>query len=138
MLITGIRGKFKGFLFAATAISLLALSGCSQGQGQNLAQESSRKAEVYYQQSIKQYQELIRQGRDQEQLILELGKLYYQHGDYNAAIKEFKQTGLKEGKKFLAISFYRMGNFTDALEIFNKNVPEDGESRYYQGLTARL
>ena len=64
MLITGIRGRFLrfaifGFILAAVAVCAFGLSGCAQGQSQDLAREYSQKSQKYYQDSVGLYRHLI-------------------------------------------------------------------------------
>jgi hypothetical protein len=64
-----------------------------------------------------------------------LGKLYFDHGEFREAIEAFKKAETEEAKKFLAISYYSLGDFTAALEVFNRNDIPDEEYLYYYGLT---
>ena len=68
-------------------------------------------------------------------LHFELGELYYKHGDFLRAIAQLRNAQGIEAKKLLAISYYRLGNFTDALGVFDKNENVDDEGLYYYGLT---
>jgi hypothetical protein len=50
------------------------------------------------------------------------------------AITAFKQTAATEGRKWLAICYYRLGEYTDALEAFKALPAPDAECAYYYGL----
>ncbi|OGX15084.1 MAG: hypothetical protein A2166_06625 [Omnitrophica WOR_2 bacterium RBG_13_41_10] len=111
------------------------LTGCIQKEELSQAQHYSRQSQAYYRLAQERYKNLIAQGQDLDQLHFALGKLYYEHGDFPQAALELKKSQHPEAKKFLAISFYRTNNFTDALEIFNKFASLDAETLYYQGET---
>lgn len=99
------------------------------------ARHSARQSEAYYQKAVKAYQDLIAQGKDLDRLYLEIGRLYFLHGDYSLAADVLKKTALAPGKKILALTYYRLNAFTEALEIFQKMEFYDDESRYFYGLT---
>ena len=121
------------FLFALCILNLI--TGCIQKNELELARECVGKSGVYYQHAAERYKKLIAKGNDLEGLRFELGRLYYEHGDFEQAQEELKKTNLISARKLLAISYYRLGNFTDALEIFNQQEISDGEYLYYHGLT---
>ncbi|MBI4972343.1 MAG: DUF3857 domain-containing protein [Candidatus Omnitrophica bacterium] len=98
-------------------------------------QDYIQQAEEYYQRSITEYKNLIQKGSNLEQLYLGLGKLYYRHGEFEKVAQTLKQSKEPQAKKFLAMSYYRLGNFTDALEVFSKNDFADDEYQYFYGLT---
>lgn len=120
-------------IFAFCALHLL--SGCIQKSDLDMAQDYIRKSQNYYEQAINLYKDLITQGKDLDRLHYELGRLYFSHGDFLKAIEQLKKTNELKAKKFLAISYHRLGNFTDALEVFNKTKMSDDEYLYYHGLT---
>jgi tetratricopeptide (TPR) repeat protein len=110
------------------------LSGCSKGPGQRRPEDYARQSEAYYQLAVSGYRDLIKKGGDLDRLYLALGRLYYENGKFQLAVEAFKQSNTEEAHKFLAISCYRLGNFTDALEVFNRYKIPDDEYIYYQGL----
>jgi hypothetical protein len=99
------------------------------------ARDYGAQSREYYQRAVKGYKNLISKGDNPDKLHFELGKLYYGHGDFALARDEFRKTNETGANKFLAISYYRSANFTDALEIFNRQEEGDGEYLYYYGLT---
>ena len=111
------------------------VTGCAQKSALEQAQEYTRQSQIDYQAAVNIYKDLISKGKDLDRLHLELGKLYYNHGNFKPAIEEFVKTNVPQAKKFLAISYYRLGNFTDALEVFNQEEAGDDEYLYYFGLT---
>jgi tetratricopeptide (TPR) repeat protein len=111
------------------------LSGCSQKNDLKQAQDYIKQSDNYYQAAVNIYKGLVKKGIDSDRLHLELGKLYYGHGEFRQAVEEFKESKELNAKKFLAISYYHLGNFTDALEIFNKYKIKEEEYLFYHGLT---
>jgi len=128
-----VKANFKNLTFYFLLLALL--PGCIQMRNINQVQDYVSQSENYYQRAIALYKDLIAQGKDLDRLRLELGKLYYNHGEFTQAIEEFKKTNDSQAKKLLAISYYRLSNFTDALEAFSKNDSSDDEYLYYYGLT---
>jgi tetratricopeptide (TPR) repeat protein len=128
------KSNFKFLVFAF--LFFIFLSGCKQKKDLNLPQEYAEQAEAYYQRAINLYQDLIAQGKDVERLSFGLAKLYYSHGEFAKAVEKLQDVKEPSEGKLLAISYYRLGNFTDALEAFNKIEFPDEECLYYQGLTS--
>ncbi|MBU2035552.1 MAG: DUF3857 domain-containing protein [Candidatus Omnitrophota bacterium] len=126
--------KNKIFIIAIFLIPSLIL-GCGPKDSPEKAKELALKSERFYHGSITEYNKLISRGRNLDRVHYDLGKLYYQRGEFSQAIDEFKKTALPEAKKYLAISHYRLGDFTDALEILSQIKLEDSEYFYYLGLT---
>jgi len=112
------------FLFAFCILNLL--TGCAQKNELKEAQDYLKKSKIYYQHATDLYKDLIAKGKDLDKLHFELGQLYYNQGEWKQAIEEFKKSSYVKAKKFLVISYYRLGNFTDALEVFNKEeIPDE-------------
>lgn len=118
------------FAFCALVLS----AGCAQKNDLEKPRSLVAQSQKYYQGAVGAYADLIKKGKDLDRLYLELGKLYYAHGDFEKAVSAFRNSGEIEAKKFLAVSYYRAANFTDALEVFNKQEIADGEYLYYKGL----
>ncbi|MFA5115067.1 MAG: DUF3857 domain-containing protein [Candidatus Omnitrophota bacterium] len=136
MPISGItRASFKKFFIGCCIFA--SLSSPLYGQADNIGEAGrlARESRQYYQRAAALYKELIAKGEDQNRLYFELGKLYYDCGEFENAVAALKKTARPEAAKFLAISFYRLGDFTDALEVFNKKGASDDEARYYWGMT---
>ena len=124
------QNKKTVFIFILTLVF-----GCGQKSSIQGPEEYIRNSEAYYSKAVSLYRGLISKSDNSSLLYFKLGKLYFSHGEYDLAINAFNNSSETEAKKFLAFSFYRMGNFTDALEIFNREKISDDESRYYFGLT---
>ncbi len=134
-----IKRNFGPYIFIAALVlyAPVLLSGCTQSNESKEAQakDYANKSKEYSRRAADLYKDLIANGKDADKLHFELGQLYYNQGEWDKAISEFKKTGLALAKKFLAISYYRSGNFTDALEVFNRDKIADDEYLYYCGLT---
>jgi tetratricopeptide (TPR) repeat protein len=114
---------------------LVFISGCSKPYFPEDPKSYIDSSDFFYNKAIVSYKKLIAQEKNPSSLYLKLGKIYFGHGDYDLAIDAFKSSLEPEARKFLALSYYRMGNFTDALEVFNREKMQDAEYLYYFGLT---
>ncbi|MDD5655019.1 MAG: DUF3857 domain-containing protein [Candidatus Omnitrophica bacterium] len=124
-------------VIAILALSaLIASSGCGRNEASGKAQKSARASRKYYRESIKQYEGLISKGKDLQRLNYELGMLYFEHGEYERAGRNFKDSGLPEAKKYLAIALYKSGDFTEAHNLFKQIAEPDAQTRFFSGLTA--
>jgi len=128
-----LRGNFK---FLILIFLCAVLTGCAQRNNAPTASSDTERSRYYYEQAVAKYKNSILQNQDLDRLYFELGKLYYEHGDFTAAIEAFKPSKNPDADKFLAMAYYRAGNFTDALEIFNRQINQDDECLYYYGLTS--
>lgn len=120
---------------AALCCFALIFGGCAKKDTADTAVRLSRASEALHLKAISVYQDLIARGSDTEQLRLQLGKLYFSRGEFLKAVEEFKQVKGAQGRKLLAISYYKMGNYADALEVFSQTEELDDEYLYYRGLT---
>ena len=107
-------------LFGYWLLVIGVLPGCIQSSNIEKTQEYIRQSESYYRQAIQEYKDLIVKGKDLDRLYLELGKVYFSRGDFAQAVEALKKSQDIQAKKFLAITYYRLGDFTAALEIFDK------------------
>lgn len=121
------------FLISAACVPVL--SGCAP-QGQPAASNYARISASYYRKAVDAYQKLIASNPQKAPLYEALGRLYFSHGEYEQAAQVLRQSPAPQSRKYLAISLYRLGDFTGALEVFNRNAPDDDEFRYYHALTA--
>ncbi|MFA5356331.1 MAG: DUF3857 domain-containing protein [Candidatus Omnitrophota bacterium] len=125
--------KIAGCLCAFLLVFLAC--GCAQKDDLEEARGYAHGSDAYYQRAVGIYKELLAKGKDIDRLHFELGELYYKSGRWKEAAGELRESAGEKAKKLLAISYYRLGNFAEALEIFNKDEAPDDESLYYQGLT---
>jgi len=124
------RNKKISFILA-----LIFILGCSQGLTKDNPEEYIAQSDTYYKKAESSYKKLILKSKDPSGLYFKLGKLYYSRGEYDLAANTLKKSSHPQARKFLALSFFRIGNFTDALEIFNREDIGDDEYYYYFGLT---
>ncbi len=131
--------KQQNFKFFAWFIILLlinvTLSACIQKKGIEKARNFEKLSDEYYERAIAEYEELISESQDSDKFYLELGKLYYRHKDYEKAVEAFLNTDSPEARKLTAVSYFRLGDYTGALELFNKQEIAEDEYLYYYGLT---
>ena len=112
------------------------VSGCQaslEGPA-NLAQES----ESAYKKAVAAYQRLISRKKNNASLSRELAWLYFNHGDYSGAIEILENSPDMKAKALLAICFYKSGDYTQALSLFERTgkIPDD-QYLYYYGLTCQ-
>jgi transglutaminase-like putative cysteine protease/tetratricopeptide (TPR) repeat protein len=129
------RDNRSKLLPLAMCVVFIFLSGCGQHTDISQARNYVVKSRSYYERAVHFYKRLLAGNKNQDILYFELGKVYYDHGDFSNAIEQFKKTRAAEAKKYIAISYFRLGNFIDALGIFDKDGGFDDESRYFYGLT---
>lgn len=116
-------------------VFLCVLTGCGPKSASEQARDFVKKSDNYYEQAINSYKSLIVRNKDVDTLSFELGRLFYTHGDFGQAIEQLKKTNFSQAKKLLAVSYFKSGSFTDALEAFGKEDNLDDEGAYYYGLT---
>jgi tetratricopeptide (TPR) repeat protein len=132
MPIISIRKKIKIF---AILIFIFSFSGCGSGSSFHKAKRYSQLSKDYYRKAIGAYEKIIRSGKANDEIYLNLGKLYFENGDFLSAIDAFKRCSLKEAKKYLGISYYKVGDLTEALKIFDSlGILEDDFYLYHYGL----
>lgn len=120
--------------FLLTLMVFIFLLGCHKNDLEQ-AREYSRQSEEYYRQSAGKYKKLISIGGNQDVLYFELGQLYYDHGEFQQAVVELKKVKNIKAQKLLAFSYYKLGNYTDALEVFNQQELKEDEFLYYKAMT---
>jgi tetratricopeptide (TPR) repeat protein len=114
------------------------LIGCASSYQVNLQQADSyaKQSEQLLQQAIQEYEEALGHIANPASVYYALGQLYYRHGRYTEAIDKLSSLDGLDARKLLAIAYYKNGNDTDALAIFNKlGELKDAEYLYYYGLT---
>jgi tetratricopeptide (TPR) repeat protein len=110
------------------------LTGCIPKSGLDKAIEYTRQSESLYEKAVDEYKNLISQGKANAETYFRLGRLYFEHGKYPEAIDEFEKSNLPEAKKYKAIAFYKINDFTEGLNIFEKlGILEDDQYLYYYG-----
>jgi len=127
------RAFFAAAVYCFLGAGIFLVCGCKPGS--RGAKELAAESQSLYRQSVKAYQQEISLGNDLDRLHFELGKLYFEHGDFQDALAQLKQSRQTQAKRLSAISYYHLGEFTEAFSIFEKNDFADSEARYYYGLT---
>jgi len=117
---------------SVSAIALLSafFAGCGSKSTLSEARNYVYRSDVFYKRAVALYRRI-----SGPQARLELGSVYFSHGDYESAAEELSALPFAQAQRMLAMAYYRMGNFTDALEIFRKNPEGSEEYLYYYGQT---
>jgi len=107
-----------------------------------LANEYAAQSKDFFEKAISEYNLALKEpGADELEINFLLGKLYYEHGKFEEAIQKLSPLYEKEREnidvaKLLALSYFKNGDYTDALAIFDKNKDlEDEEFLYFYGRT---
>jgi len=143
MRIIGIIRKFRLMACSSWFTVILAVlflplaAGCAQKPELNQAQQYAKESQDYFELAVSEYHALIKSGKDLSGLYYKLGKLYFDHGDFEKAFPAFKKSNDPEAAKYAAVSLYRTGDFTDALDIFSGISSPDDETKYFYGLSAQ-
>lgn len=108
----------------------------------DLANEYATKSEELFEKAVSEYNLALKEsGADKFKIYFLLGKIYYEHGRFEEAIQMLSSLYTKERKNFevaklLALSYYKNGNYTNALAIFESNEnASDDEFLYFYGKT---
>src|SRR3989338_1337997 len=114
-------------------IAVLAL-GCVQESPSYLA----KQGEYFYKKAIASYERLVKKEKRNVVQRIALARLYLNRGDFEAAIKTLKGQEDKTAKQLLGEAFYKAGDYTQALGVFERagKISED-EYLYYYGLTCQ-
>jgi len=114
-------------------IAVLAL-GCVQESPSYLA----KQGEYFYKKAIASYQRLVKKEKRNVAQRIALAKLYLNRGDFEAAIETLKGQEDKTARQILGAAFYKAGDYTQALGVFERagKISED-EYLYYYGLTCQ-
>jgi hypothetical protein len=123
-------------IFALLFFVSIILAGCAAKGEINLAKEYTNKSKGFYKKAIEEYNNLISKDKAGDQTYLEFGRLYFAGGDFQEAIKQLSKSESEEAGKLIAISFYKLGQFTQALGFFERlGFLEDNNYLYHYGLT---
>ncbi len=107
-----------------------------------LANEYAAQSEEFFEKAVFEYNLALEEPEaDKFEINFLLGKLYYGHGRFEEAIQTLLPLYEKERENFaltklLVFSYFKNGDYTDALAIFEKNKDsEDEEFLYLYGRT---
>ncbi len=102
-----------------------------------LANEYAAQSEKFFQEAVSEYNLALKEpGADTLEINFFLGKLYYEHGRLEEAIQILASVYAERSQDFavaklLALSYFRNGDYTDALGIFDKNKDSEDEGFLY-------
>lgn len=109
----------------------LMLSGCFNQS----AEVYQNKSKYYYELAEKAYLDSIKSGKDLNRTYFQLGKLYYSHGDFYLATENLAKSDLEQAHELLAICYYKSGEYTKSLSVFDRlKEPFSQEVLYYFAL----
>jgi len=107
-----------------------------------LANEYAAQSEEFFEKAVSEYNLALEEPEvDKFEINLLLGKLYYGHGRFKEAIQTLLPLYEEEKENFaltklLVFSYFKNGDYTDALALFEKNKDsEDEEFLYLYGST---
>jgi len=92
----------------------------------NQADGYAAKSAEFYQKAIEEYKKALKNDGASDEINYRLGKLYYEHADYHSAANYLLKSIKSEAQSLLAICYYHVGDFTNALVIF-KNTEHHGQ-----------
>jgi len=134
--------KVQRFIFLAVILVFVFTFQCMAKTHLELANEYAAQSKEFFEKAVCEYNLALKEpGADKLKINFLLGKLYYEQGRLEEAIQILSSVYEKESKnfaaaKFLAISYFKNGYYTDALGIFDKNKnSEDEEFLYFYGKT---
>jgi len=119
------------FLFLSVILIAAGCGNDTRGQAHALA----GKSQADYQAAVDLYRRMIELRPNDGALRFELARLYFDRGQFQQAIEELKSADTPGAVKLRGIANYRLGNFTEALDLFSRDNSPDDEFRYYHALT---
>lgn len=134
--INTVRRLGRAIVLVSVLFILSLAAGCGNKDELGLARQDTGRSQLYYQHAVERYKNLIAKGKDVDLQRFELGRLYYEHGDFARARGELVNSKFAGSSRFLAMIEYQLGDYSTALEAFNRNDFSDDQARYYHGLTA--
>ncbi|MCD6318442.1 hypothetical protein J7M02_05195, partial [Candidatus Aerophobetes bacterium] len=134
--------KVQRFIFLAVIFIFVFTFQCIAKTHLELGNEYAAQSEKFFKEALSEYNLALNEpGADKLKINFLIGKLYYGHGEFEKAIQVLLPVYEKEKENFavaklLAISYFRNGDWTDALSIFDKNKDsKDEEFLYFYGKT---
>ena len=93
------------------------------------AQALMEKSADLYQEAVATYQKILVANPANAQACYDLGHLYDAHGAYDLAIKTLGACSSLPAQELLAQSYYKNGDYTEALSVFEK-IGDEGDDHY--------
>ncbi|MFH1361015.1 MAG: DUF3857 domain-containing protein [Candidatus Omnitrophota bacterium] len=100
------------------------------------AEEYARQSDLLYQKAVQELKGALKTAQNSDEIHIQLGELFFRHADYRKTIEQFSLVDQPIAKKLCAMAYYKLGEFTDALSLFNQLGPlADDEYLYDYGRT---
>ena len=131
------RTKIWGCIFSAVTFFLVSDLLVRAKTHLELANEYAAQSEEFFEKAVSEYNLALKEPEaDKFQINFHLGRLYYRHGKFKEAIQTLLPLYERKREdfalaKFLAFSYYKNGDYTDALVIFKKNKDSENEELLY-------
>lgn len=105
------------------------LPKASQTDPLKTAQVLAEQSNDFYRQALDAYAVALQASPDDPKIKYDLALLYYNHGQYDLAVKTLLGCDSSEAQKLLALSYYKNADYTEALSLFEK-IGEVGDDDY--------
>ncbi len=110
--------------------------GCQPQDSLQRARIRAAQADVSYDTAVQEFVAALEKQPFRLDLRFELGQLYFSHGKFQKASEQFARLSTPAARQQLGISYYYLGDYTSAHDVFSKGGFIDGAADYYAGLTA--
>lgn len=128
---------FLGFHFSSVLSPVY-----SKNSHLELADKYALESKQFYNKAIEEYKRARKDIQaNQREISFKLGKLYYEHGEYDKSIEELVPLYQDDQSDFplakvLACAYFKIGDYTDALTIFERYEEiKNAEFLYFYGRT---
>lgn len=125
--------KIKSILLIL-CISLIC--GCQPHDTLQAARRRVAQADASYEHAVREFVAALTRQPGRDDLRFELGQLYFSHGQFQKAVEQFAALSTPRARERLGISYFYLGDYTSAHDVFSKIGVLDGEAGYCAGLTA--
>ena len=78
------------------------------------------KSAEFYQKAIGEYKKALKNDGASGEILFRLGRLYFEHADYRSAADYLLKSNISEAQPLLAVCYYHLGDFTNAMAAFKK------------------
>lgn len=128
-----IKIEMKTKIFRLFFIFVLA-AGCTLNS--DAPEKAAGVSEAFYKKAINGYKSILAKNKDSVSVKMSLAKLYFEHGEYENAIKAISGVDTQEAQKLRAFCLFKSADYTEALSIFSRlGKIQDQQYLYYYGLT---
>ncbi len=98
---------------------LFSFFGCEKSDSLSQARHHAQKAKEEFQKAVASYEHAAKSSQNPDAISFLLAKLYFDHADYNSAIRTLIPLSQDDAKKLLAIAYFKDARYTDALTLFH-------------------